>query len=92
MACSAPTGPAALSALSCSAPPPLLQDYIGPQMDGGARRILRRSWQQYMRRLARAAIGVSRWVQRLQQIAAPTELKSMHSLDAGAVEVGGLAS
>ncbi|GAB4820384.1 hypothetical protein N2152v2_007430 [Parachlorella kessleri] len=64
-----------------------IADHIGPQLDAGSRRILRRSWQQYMRRLARAAIGVSRWVQRLQQIAAPTELKSMRSLAAGAVEL-----
>ena len=67
------------------------QARLGPQLGEEMRRTLRRAWQQYMRRLARAAVGVSRWVQRLHQMASPMQLASMRSAANASLEVGGQA-
>lgn len=60
---------------------------MGPEIGEEARRGMRRAWQLYMKRLAKAAIGLGRWVQRLHQIAMPIQVASMRSVASGAVEV-----
>ncbi|KAL4854893.1 Protein-ribulosamine 3-kinase [Chlorella vulgaris] len=46
-----------------------IAEEVLPQMDDTRRAILRRSWTNYSKRMAKIAVGVSRWVQRLQAYA-----------------------
>ncbi|KAI3435673.1 hypothetical protein D9Q98_001731 [Chlorella vulgaris] len=46
-----------------------IAEEVLPQMDDTRRAILRRSWTNYSKRMAKISVGVSRWVQRLQAYA-----------------------
>ncbi|KAL4458240.1 hypothetical protein ABPG75_013105 [Micractinium tetrahymenae] len=81
--------PAWLSALAYKAYPensgqlPLWREIAAevlPELDESSRALVRRSWHQYCKRMAKAAVGAARWVRRLQEFTLrPLDCMSAHA-------------